>query len=225
MPLLFDIKDYNLKQRNKEEVMSNNGLLREQLIQALSSEDIATLAQEIEKNFGLCASRVRGEGLRAVKAKQLFSFLHLKIFGNWSDGEGCAIRVMGSMDKVKEFIHGLSPAQVFKVKEEYPQMPQNLSISNKSAGTVAVRPRAWIKFIESRHRRLAHNPSEMIAMALQDSFAEAIPVKLAKSYCVARIINNDFHQAEYYLNGRMQLRFVVSMENGLKTLFTVERPY
>lgn len=202
---------------------TNAGFLREQLIQSLSDEEIATLGQEVKKNFGLRAKG--GEALKVVNAKKLFSFLHFKIFGTRGDRERYVTRVVESMDKVKEFIHGLPSAPIFKVKDEYPQMPQNLIISNEGAGTVVVRFHAWKRLIERWPGRLAHNPPEVVAKILQDSFAGATPTTLARPHRVTRLINNDFVQAEYYINARAQLRFVVSTENGRKALVTVERPY
>ena len=102
-------------------------------------------------------------------------------------------------------------------------MPPGLSIKSKDAKTVFVTKHAWERFIERRSKRVNSKSPTVIANMLQESFAEATPTVLEKRYVVARIISNDFNLAEYYLNSRLYLRFVVCTKDDRKILTTVER--
>ena len=204
--------------------MSDVNSLREELIKTLSDDEIARLVQEMRS--GLSFHHEEGANfLRAIKARHLFGFLHFKVFGHWCNNGQYAGRVMESVNEVREFINRLPSTQVFRIKDEYPVMPQDLCIRNEIAGVVFVKQHAWERFIERWHKRLAYRMSSDVAKTLQWAFVSVTPTILPKRHSVRRIMLNDFQQAEYYMNVRLQLRFVVSTEHGRKVLLTVERPY
>lgn len=205
--------------------MAKMGLLRENLIESLSDEEIAAL---VRATRSITRDNIHVQGadfLRTLSAKNFFGFLHFKVFGSWVRSELAAERVVESIGKVKEVIQGLPLGQIQKTKNECPEMPHGLCINNEIAGTLFVTRHAWERFIERWSKNLAHKAPAVIARALQKSFARALPNNLPKGYAALRIMSNDFKPSEYYLDRSIRCRFVVVIKEDKKILFTVERPY
>ena len=105
-----------------------------------------------------------------------------------------------------------------------PQIPSNLQIINEEIGCVFVTIHAWERFCERWYPETKASRSIKIANCLQRSFARAKKVELKGHHAVQRMVNNNFEEADYFFDSRMNCRFVVSAKQGRKILLTVEVP-
>src|ERR1035437_8660401 len=183
----------------RKEIMSKKGrgALMEQLLAALSDEEIADLARELKNHYGdRC-----GEGiyfLRNVGPKSIFSFLNFNIFGSWACITSNMEEIVNRMDEVRGFIKQFPPVQISKPENKHKEMPHELSISNTIAGVVFVRTHAWERFIERWEGDLTRSTPEVIARLLGRMFADAVLTPLKGHHTVVRIISNNFQPAKYY---------------------------
>ncbi len=198
--------------------------LRGELINTLSEEEQARLAQSLGRRFAF--PNVEGvDSLRTMNAKKLFDFLYFQIFGRHPMSCWYGHRVLENIEKVRKFIHGLPPIKPLTSVTDTTGMQPGLSVNNVRTGSVSVEEHAWERFIERYPGDLASFSAEEIGKKLKAAFLEAISTSLKKHHLVKRIIQNDFQAAEYYYCRRLRLRFVVVVENGRRILRTVEKPY
>lgn len=205
-------------------VRRDKGLFKKDLLDSLSERELAGFVELLSKMKRYESVRSNLAYVIGFDTKTLFGVLHKEVFGCWDSSALAFCKVMENLDKVKEILRKL-PTKVACPEDVCPQMPINLQISNKDAGSVFVTNHAWKRFYEHWHERSEKSKPEDIASRLQQSFARSKKVYLEGAYATLRVINNKFAPADYFLDQSANCRFVVIQDGKLSLLTTVERPY
>lgn len=198
------------------------GMFKEKLLDSLTEREAAGFVELLSK-----MKRPFGDDrafLMSVDTKELFGILHHKLFGSWDFSSIGFCKVLENLDEVKQVLGEIPLSRALvENSHEPPGIPNGFQIENKEAGKVVVTIHAWKRFYE-RYCSRGLRQEEIIAR-LQRSFASAKQVSLGGPYEVLRAIKNEFAPARYFLDRRINCRFVVYSQGGRSCLLTVERPF
>lgn len=183
------------------------------LLDSLESENVTALMKLLNQMTGKRCKTLAGY-LNQMSADTLFGLLHRELFGGFDQGEQAYKRILDNLGLLKERLRKISL---------YPPILYQMKVKNEVAGEVIVTVHAWERFCQRFHH--GGTEQEVVAKSLIESFARARATALSKYHEVVRLLNNELAVAEYFLDKKLNCRFVVSVERNLKSLMTVEIPH
>jgi len=199
----------------------------------LTDDELLTMYLWVHAEYDILRSGISKKEVRkyfrrldAGSFGRVMSFLSFKMFGKHEWGYQTIFHLLPEFRrKLAESVYTNQGEQKDAVSQDQEpfcyQGKNHLTAWNVHAGNVEITEHALTRFKE-RHHSAKDLTTQQLLKKFRELFQGAVPSEISPAHRVARIIENSFRKARYFLNTGANLRFVVLEDKPI--IVTVERP-